>query len=431
MPSIYIGGSCACGVHNEEEFLNMIDYGDDFKIVSNYEDADIIVIINSCVGSNNTLNYTFCYLEELLQKKKPNARVILSGCAANGFNFKISDGLKRFLSNFEIVNSKDIANYVIKIIDPEFKGLNCNIAYSTAFHKAQISVVSGCMNHCTFCKTNYLNFPLHSHSLDKIKMLMNNLNIIYKDNNPINYILCINSNFSLYGVDLYGKQMAHEAIKIITAPETIKYAEFSAIINWYPELIDEIITNPKVKGIFTSLETGSERIYKMMNRPIELNKLIEIIKRIRRERPDIFIRSEMIAGFPTETIDDLKRTIDTFYELDINPAYIWPYINSPFIKSNDYPQYNKNYIDTATRYAKEKLQPLIDAQDAKERYEAYVTEKSDEYNGYQLLFPNGDTEFVRYERINGNYNEGDIIAKNDIKPKYLVKKNRNKDKTSN
>ena len=81
--------------------------------------------------------------------------------------------------------------------------------------------------------------------------------------------------------------------------------------------------------------------------------------------------------------------------------------------------------------AKEKLQPLIDAQDAKERYEAYVTEKSDEYNGYQLLFPNGDTEFVRYERINGNYNEGDIIAKNDIKPKYLVKKNRNKDKTSN
>ena len=424
MPSIYIGGSCACGVHNEEEFLNMINYGDDFKIVSNYEDADIIVIINSCVGSNKTLNYTFCYLEELLQKKKPNARVILSGCAANGFNFEISDGLKRFLSNFEIVNSKDIVNYVIKIIDPEFKGLNCNIAYSTAFHKAQISVVSGCMNHCTFCKTNYLNFPLHSHSLDKIKMLMNNLNIIYKDNNPINYILCINSNFSLYGVDLYGKQMAHEAIKIITAPETIKYAEFSAIINWYPELIDEIITNPKVKGIFTSLETGSERIYKMMNRPIELNKLIEIIKRIRRERPDIFIRSEMIAGFPTETLDDLKRTIDLFYELDINPAYIWSYINSPFIKSSEYPQYNGNYLNVAARYAEEKLKPLQDKHDLKEKYEALVTEKNDEFKGYQLLYPNGDTEFVRYNRITGKYEEGDIIDSNNIKPKYFVKKNK-------
>ena len=253
---------------------------------------------------------------------------------------------------------------------------------------------------------------------------MNNLNIIYKDNNPINYILCINSNFSLYGVDLYGKQMAHEAIKIITAPETIKYAEFSAIINWYPELIDEIITNPKVKGIFTSLETGSERIYKMMNRPIELNKLIEIIKRIRRERPDIFIRSEMIAGFPTETLDDLKRTIDLFYELDINPAYIWSYINSPFIKSNEYPQYNENYLNVAARYAEEKLKPLQDKHDLKEKYEALVTEKNDEYKGYQLLYPNGDTEFVRYNRITGKYEEGDIIDSNNIKPKHFVKKNK-------
>lgn len=426
MPNIYIGGSGSCGVHNEEEFLNMIDYGDDYKIVSDYEDADIIVIINSCVGSENTLNYTFCYLDELLQKKKPNARVILSGCLANGFNFEISDSLKKILSNFEIVNSKDVMNYVIKIIDSKFEGLDCNIPYSVAFHKAQISVVSGCMNHCSFCKTNYIRFPLRSHSLDKIKMLMNNLNIIYKDNNPINYIFCNNSNFSLYGVDLYKEQKAHEAIKIITSPDTIKYAEFGAIINWYPELIDEIIANPKVKGIFTSLESGSERIYKMMNRPIELNELIEIIKRIRKERPDIFIRSEMIAGFPTETLDDLKRTIDLFYELDINPAYIWPYINSPYIKSNEYPQYGKHYLDVVTRYAQEKLKPLQEKQDLKEKYEALVTEKNDEFKGYQLLYPNGETEFVMYNRIKGYYKEGDIINPNNIKPKYLVKNNKKK-----
>ena len=160
----------------------------------------------------------------------------------------------------------------------------------------------------------------------------------------------------------------------------------------------------------------------MMNRPIELNKLIEIIKRIRRERPDIFIRSEMIAGFPTETLDDLKRTIDLFYELDINPAYIWSYINSPFIKSSEYPQYNGNYLNVAARYAEEKLKPLQDKHDLKEKYEALVTEKNDEFKGYQLLYPNGDTEFVRYNRITGKYEEGDIISQNNIKPKYFIKK---------
>ena len=431
MTKLFVGGSGSWGGHNEKYLLERIRYGEDWEIVDDYKDADIIIIIDSCIGSYNSMNATLGYLDEITKKKKPGAKLILSGCLANGFKIEINDKVKELLSNYEVVPTKDILNYAIRLSDPEFKGLDYNIAYSLAFHKAQLSVVSGCINHCTFCKTNYMNFPLESHPLDKIEKMLKELDRVYKDKNPLNYILCTNSNFSLYGVDLYGEQKAHEVIKILTSLDSTKYTEFGAIINWYPELINEIISNPKVKGIFTSLESGSERIYGMMNRPIELNKLKEIIKTIRKERPDIFIRSEMIAGFPTETIDDLKRTIDTFYELDINPAYIWPYINSPFIKSNDYPQYKKNYIGTATRYAKEKLQPLIDAQDAKERYEAYVTEKSDEYNGYQLLFPNGDTEFVRYERINGNYNEGDIIAKNDIKPKYLVKKNRNKDKTSN
>lgn len=431
MTKLFVGGSGSCGVHNEKYLLERIRYGEDWEIVDDYKDADIIIIIDSCIGSYNSMNATLGYLDEITKKKKPGAKLILSGCLANGFKIEINDKVKKLLSNYEVVPRRDILNYAIRLSDPDFEGLDYNIAHSLAFHKAQLSVVSGCTNHCTFCKTNYMNFPLESHPLDKIEKMLKELDRVYKDKNPLNYILCNNSNFSLYGVDLYGEQKAHEVIKTLTSLESTKYTEFGAIINWYPELINEIISNPKVKGIFTSLESGSERIYGMMNRPIELNKLKEIIKTIRKERPDIFIRSEMIAGFPTETIDDLKRTIDLFYELDINPAYIWPYINSPFIKSNDYPQYKKNYIDTATRYAKEQLQPLIDKHDEKERYEALVTEKSDEYSGYQLLYPNGDTEFVRYNRITGEYNEGDIIKQNNIKPKCLVRKKRNIKKASN
>ena len=158
-----------------------------------------------------------------------------------------------------------------------------------------------------------------------------------------------------------------------------------------------------------------------LEQAIELNKSIQIIKRIKKERPDISIRTEIIVGFPEETLDNLKRTIDLLYELNINPAYIWPYVNSPYIKSNDYHQYKKNYIFTATRYAEEKLKPLQDKLEEKERSEAYITEKNDTYNGYQLLYQNGETEFVEYNRVNGSYHEGDMINSVNIKTKYLVK----------
>ena len=421
MPNLFVGGSASCGVHNEDYLLKRIKYGDDWNIVSDYKDADIIIIIDSCVGSQNSLSMTFSYLEELLKNKKTDAKVILSGCLANGFKLKPNDEIKKLLSNFKIVNTKDILNYAIRLSDPNFKGLDYNIAYSIGYHKAKLSAVTGCMNHCTFCKTNYMNFPLRSHPIDKIEKLLKDLDKVFKDNNPLNYILCNSSNLSLYGVDLYGEQKTHELIKLLTSLDSVKYAEFGALINWYPELVNEIITNPKVKGFLTSIESGSEKIYDKMNRPIELNKLVDIIKTIKKERPDIPIRTEIIVGFPGETLDDLKRTIDLLYELDINPAYIWSYTNSPYIKSNDYPQYHKNYIDTASRYAEEKLRPLQDKLDAKEKSEGFITEKSDEYNGYQLLYPNGETEFIGYDRIKGDYQEGDIINSSNITPKYLVK----------
>ena len=76
-----------------------------------------------------------------------------------------------------------------------------------------------------------MNFPLESHPLDKIENMLKELDRIYKDKNPLNYILCNNSNFSLYGVDLYGEQKAHEVIKILTSLDSTKYTEFGAIIN--------------------------------------------------------------------------------------------------------------------------------------------------------------------------------------------------------
>lgn len=422
MKKIFIGGSGTCGVHDEKNMLRHINYGSDWGLTDDYKEADLIILTDSCVGSQNTINVTFKYLDELLQSKKENAKIILSGCLANGFKYNLKGKMKETLDNFEIIKSQDIVNYVLKQIYPGFQGFEYNVSHTIYYHAAKVSPVSGCLNNCSFCKTNYLNFPLKSHSLENLKLFINDIDNRFRENNPINYMLCNSSNLSLYGKDLYGEQKAHEVIKLLTSLDMTKYAEVGAIINWYPELLKEILNNPKIKRVFTSLESGSQRVYDLMNRPIELDKLIEIIKTIKRERPDILIISEMIAGFPTETKDDLKKTINLFHELGISPTYIWPYTNSPYIMSNIYENYDKNYIKYATEYAKRKLNPLKERLYADAKTEAIVVEKN--LDGYKVMYPTGRFDFINRNRLEKDYEVGSTIYKEEIKPKYLVKRNK-------
>lgn len=426
MKKIFIGGMAACSVHNEKNFLKKINYKDQWEIVSDYKDADVIVITDSCVGSNRTFSYTIAYLKNLLKEKKPGAKLILSGCLANGSKYNLSDEIKNVLSQFNIVPSKDIVSYVLKMVYPEIEDLDGLIPYTIGYRKLKVSVTSGCQNNCAFCKKNYMNFPLQSYPLETIEKFVKETSERCASRNPIRYVINNSSNLSLYGVDLYGTPKAHDIIKILTEPSSVKYAEMGALINWYPELVKEIIRNPKIKQIFTSIESGSERIYDMMNRPISLERLKEIIKLIARERPDITIRSEMIAGFPTETVEDIKRTIDLFYELDIYPAYIWPYINSEYIQSNHYEQHSEDYISNVTRYAKEKLAPLQEQGKRKEMSEALITERFDDKQLYGIIYPNGKSKMIGYHQLDDRHNLGDIISSSEIKPKTLIKRNKNK-----
>ena len=155
------------------------------------------------------------------------------------------------------------------------------LPYSIKNNSVATSIVSGCLNNCSFCKKNFINFNLKSIPFYRIENMASEIDRIYCEGYPVYDIAIQSSNLSLYGVDLYGKQRSHEAIKSLTKPESIKFAQLGAIINWYPELLNEIINNPKIKTVFTSLESGSERVYNLMNRPISLNKLIDTIKIIK------------------------------------------------------------------------------------------------------------------------------------------------------
>ena len=260
-----------------------------------------------------------------------------------------------------------------------------------------------------------MNFDLKSvpfEYLEKLKVRMDEVNTNYL----LNYIRIGSSNLSLYGVDLYKEQRAHEAIKILTGADCIKWAEVGALINFYPKLINEIINNEKIKSVFISLESGSERVYNLMNRPIPLNKLKEIIKLIRKERPDILINTEIICGFPTETLSDLYKSIDTLYELDINPQFLHPYMNSYCVPSSKLQQHSLDKCIELVRYAEERLIGLSSKFNKFVRDgEKIVVSKDDELRLYSLMSIDGTVDYDFYDEFEEEYEVNDVFNRSLVK----------------
>lgn len=257
-----------------------------------------------------------------------------------------------------------------------------------------------------------MDFPLKSVPIELIETAIESLSGLNECMQPIDFIHVHSSNLSLYGVDLYGRQRTHDLLSMLSKQESAKFLFVNALINWYPELLNEILNNPKIKSVFISLESGSERIYKLMNRPISLYELKKVIRTIRENRPDIIIKTEFICGFPTETMDDLNRTIDTIYELDINPLFVQPYIDSPYISSShlEYSDYEWNVM--LSHYAAKRLSPQI------KKYhefaingELLVIDRDYESNRYKVLLINGEYFYISCSEFDRVYLPGDVIPR--------------------
>ena len=265
-----------------------------------------------------------------------------------------------------------------------------------------------------------MNFELKSYPFEKVESLANDIEAI---DYPFSRIAIAASNLSLYGVDLYGKRRTHEVISTFTKPDKIHYAYVGALINWYPELVKEIITNFKIKEIFISLESGSPRVYQLMNRSISLEDLIRLIRFIKQERPDIIIHTEFITGYPTETIDDLKKTIELIYELDINPAYIHSYENSKQIPSSQLTGHSPEYCLESAYYASDKVRPLREKiKNIIQTGEMFVFKKHEKEQIYVTMLVNGVLKNIRFDQLDRDYQEGEIIPANTVKPKQFVKR---------
>ena len=186
-----------------------------------------------------------------------------------------------------------------------------------------IKIAEGCNKRCTYCIIPYIRGNYRSIPMETIVKEAKEL-----AKQGTKELLLVAQETTLYGVDIYGKKALPELVHELSK---ISGIEWIRLLYCYPEeitdeIIDAIKNEKKVcHYIDLPIQHSSDRILKRMARKTNQAELRERIARLRKEIPDITLRTTLITGFPGETEEDFKELYNFVDEMEFDRLGVFTY----------------------------------------------------------------------------------------------------------
>lgn len=188
--------------------------------------------------------------------------------------------------------------------------------------RAFLKIQDGCDNFCTYCIIPYARGRVRSRDIESIKKETQ-----YLKENGVKELVITGIEVASYGKDLDGYKLidAIEAVAEVDKDMRIRLSslEISVITEDFLERVSKI--EHFCRHFHLSLQSGSNKILKLMNRKYTTDIFKEKVNMIRKYFPDAGITSDVIVGFPNETDDDFKTTIDYVKEIKLSRIHVFPY----------------------------------------------------------------------------------------------------------
>ena len=298
-----------------------------YEIESDPEKADIIVI-NTCGFINSAKEEAINTILEMAEYKKQKCKyLIVMGCLVQRYYDELVkelpevdlfikiDEYDKLWQKVEKLIEDDIAEKSTtktskKISEIEPLPMPCsdeflNRVLTTGKNYAYLKIGEGCSNKCTYCAIPYIRGPFVSRKMEDIieeaKMLAKL---------GIKEIIIIAQDTTKYGVDIYGNPKLAELLEEISKIPEIKWIRF---LYSYPEgvtdkLIQTVKNNEKICKYFDiPIQHISDNILKKMNRRTNKKEIENLLNKIRKEIPNVVLRTSLIVGFPGETQEDFEE----------------------------------------------------------------------------------------------------------------------------
>lgn len=330
---LFISLGCDKNLVDSEVMLGILaDRG--FEMTDTEDDADII-IINTCCFINDAKEESINTILEMAEYKKtgPCKALIVTGCLAQRYKQEIVDeipevdaviGTSKYDEIFDAVDQALKGSHFLDVDDldrlPSVPGKRI---LTTGGHYAHLKIAEGCDKHCTYCiipkiRGNYRSVPMEQLLAEAASLA----------EQGVKELILVAQETTLYGMDLYGKKSLHILLQELAKIKGIRWIR---ILYCYPEeiyseLIETIKNEKKVcHYLDMPIQHASDAILKRMGRRTTKAQLKETVSLLRKEIPDIVLRTTLIAGFPGETQEQHEELMEFVDEMEFERLGVFAY----------------------------------------------------------------------------------------------------------
>ena len=304
----------------------------EYTTTADIKEADLI-LLNTCSVRDNAEQRIHKRLAELkaLKKRNPTLKIGVVGCMAERMKEKLLTaedvvdllvGPDAYRELPQMLQSGK--NVSVELSESETYDDILPTRYDTNGISAFVSIMRGCQNYCSYCIVPYTRGKERSRNaqsiLDEVRDLVNKG---YKE-------------VTLLGQNVNSYLFKSENETVNFAELISRVAEISPLLrvrfatshpkDLSDELLKAMATHPNIcRSIHLPVQSGSDRMLKVMNRKYTREWYLNRIQAIRHYLPDCAISTDVIAGFCTETEDDHQQTLSLFREVGYDSAFMFRY----------------------------------------------------------------------------------------------------------
>ena len=309
---------CSKNLTDSEVMLGVLSKG--YKIEPDIEKADIIIVNTCCFIDDAKQESIDAILDAAEYKKKNCKKLVVAGCLAQRYKEEI---LKEIPEVDVILGTADYHRIDEILAGGEkevFGDIDKSPDYSCIprvnsmpFYTAYLKIADGCDNHCTYCVIPSIRGKFRSRTVEELTAEAESL-----AKGGAKEIIVIAQNTTDYGIDIYGKR---SLAKLLTELSKIEDIHWIRLHYAYPEGIDDelirvVADNPKIcKYLDIPIQHANDTVLRRMGRRCTKSEMLELFEKIRKEIPDVTLRTSVIAGFPGETDEQAEELCEFIKEI--------------------------------------------------------------------------------------------------------------------
>ena len=347
---LFVSLGCDKNLVDSEKMLGLLNEAG-YRVAQEESEADAIVVNTCCFIHDAKEESVETILEMAEWKKKGRLKaLIVTGCMAQRYQDEIQQEIPEVDAVIgttgyteivpildEILAEAEASQEEAAVEEPKEKSfVNCCPSIdllpasladkrvgTTGGYTAYLKIAEGCNKRCTYCiipyiRGHYRSFPMED-LLEEARKLAEG---------GVKELILIAQETTVYGMDCYGRKALPELLTKLCEIEGI---EWIRILYCYPEEItDELIAVMKKEKkichyLDIPIQHSEDTILKRMGRRTNRAELVSLVEKLRKEIPDIVLRTTLITGFPGETEEEFKNMVDFVDSMEFDRLGVFPY----------------------------------------------------------------------------------------------------------